>query len=81
MYRGYPCADTNSFWNLTGNIYRFTPAKLTENLNQHTVNEVSLRPQPPTGLRSHMQRISLNGHLTTTRFFYKLIQNADQREA
>ncbi|KAK4685216.1 Gly-Xaa carboxypeptidase, partial [Tremellales sp. Uapishka_1] len=53
--------DTKWMWNLTENIYRFTPAVLTENLNQHTVNE----------------RISLEGHLTTTRFFYKLIRNTE----
>ncbi|WWD17284.1 hypothetical protein CI109_101724 [Kwoniella shandongensis] len=52
--------DTKNFWNLSKHIYRFTPALITENLNQHTVNE----------------RISLEGHLNTTRFFYKLLQNS-----
>jgi hypothetical protein len=28
-------------WGLTKNIYRFTPAMVVENLNQHTVDEVS----------------------------------------
>lgn len=42
---GHCSADIASFWNLTDNIYRFTPAKLTENLNQHTVNEVRSNPE------------------------------------
>ncbi|WVQ80773.1 hypothetical protein IAT38_002878 [Cryptococcus sp. DSM 104549] len=53
--------DTKSFWNLTKNLYRFTPALVSENLHQHTVDE----------------RISLTGHLNTTRFFYKLIRNSE----
>ncbi|WWC62162.1 uncharacterized protein I303_104754 [Kwoniella dejecticola CBS 10117] len=57
--------DTKSFWNLTTDIYRFTPTLITENLNQHTVDE----------------RISLEGHLNATRFFYKLIRNSEGFEA
>ncbi|KAK8864420.1 hypothetical protein IAR55_001668 [Kwoniella newhampshirensis] len=57
--------DTKSFWNLTSNLYRFTPALVTQNLYQHTVDE----------------RISLQGHLNTTRFFYKLLQNSQGWEA
>ncbi|AFR92442.1 gly-X carboxypeptidase [Cryptococcus neoformans var. grubii H99] len=53
--------DTKQMWNVTRNIYRFTPALLSENVNQHTVDE----------------RISLNAHLNTTRFFYKLLRNAE----
>lgn len=33
--------DTKQMWNVTRNIYRFTPALLSENVNQHTVDEVS----------------------------------------
>ncbi|ORY33967.1 putative Gly-X carboxypeptidase [Naematelia encephala] len=56
----YANTDTRLFWNHTKNLYRFTPAVVVENLNQHTVDE----------------RISLDGHLNTTRFFYKLLQNS-----
>ncbi|OCF36827.1 Gly-X carboxypeptidase [Kwoniella heveanensis CBS 569] len=57
--------DTRHFWNLTEGLYRFTPALVSENLNQHTVDE----------------RISLEGHLNTTRFFYKLIRNSEGWQA
>ncbi|WVR07064.1 hypothetical protein IAU60_004103 [Kwoniella sp. DSM 27419] len=57
--------DTRHFWNLTDGLYRFTPAMISENLNQHTVNE----------------RISLKGHLNTTRFFYKLLRNSEGWDA
>ncbi|WVO16200.1 hypothetical protein L204_103871 [Cryptococcus depauperatus] len=53
--------DTKHMWDVTKNIYRFSPALVSENLHQHTVDE----------------RISLNAHLNTTRFFYKLIRNSD----
>ncbi|ODN82117.1 hypothetical protein L202_02424 [Cryptococcus amylolentus CBS 6039] len=53
--------DTKHMWPVTKNIYRFSPALNSENLHQHTVDE----------------RISLNAHLNTTRFFYKLLRNAD----
>ena len=32
--------DTKFFWDMTKDLYRFTPALLTENLFQHTVDEV-----------------------------------------
>jgi len=32
--------DTKWMWNLTQNIYRFTPAVLEQTMNVHTVNEV-----------------------------------------
>lgn len=51
--------DTARMWNLTTEIFRFTPAFLSESLNQHTVDE----------------RISLRAHLTTVRFYYKLMKN------
>ncbi|WVQ72429.1 hypothetical protein IAR50_001981 [Cryptococcus sp. DSM 104548] len=53
--------DTKHMWGVTKNIYRFSPALNSENLHQHTVDE----------------RISLSAHLNTTRFFYKLLRNAD----
>lgn len=53
--------DTARTWNLTRNIYRFTPSNLDENVGIHTVDE----------------RISLHGHLTTTQFYYKLIRNTE----
>lgn len=34
--------DTKQMWNVTKNIYRFTPALLSENVNQHTVDEVRI---------------------------------------
>lgn len=34
--------DTKQMWNVTKNIYRFTPALLSENVNQHTVDEVRM---------------------------------------
>jgi hypothetical protein len=36
--------DTRSMWNLTTNIFRFTPAVVSQNLNQHTVDEVGPTP-------------------------------------
>jgi Gly-Xaa carboxypeptidase len=63
-------------WGLTKNIYRFTPAMVVENLNQHTVDEVS---QLFTAclLKLIHQRISLEGHLNTTKYYYKLLQNLE----
>lgn len=42
----YANTDTRHMWGLTKNIYRFTPALVIENLNQHTVDEVSLLSLP-----------------------------------
>lgn len=53
--------DTARTWSLTKHIYRWTPADLAESANVHTVNE----------------RISLHGHLTTTKFYYKLLRNTE----
>ncbi|EKD00300.1 vacuole protein [Trichosporon asahii var. asahii CBS 8904] len=57
--------DTARTWNLTRNIYRFSPSDLNESGGIHTVDE----------------RISLHGHLTTTQFYYKLIRNTEGWEA
>lgn len=53
--------DTARTWSLTKHIYRWTPADLAQQANVHTVNE----------------RISLHGHLTTTKFYYKLLRNTE----
>lgn len=53
--------DTARTWSLTKHIYRWTPADLSQAAGIHTVNE----------------RISLNGHLTTTAFYYKLLRNTE----
>lgn len=33
--------DTRHFWDLTKNLYRLTPARVTDSANVHTVDEVS----------------------------------------
>lgn len=53
--------DSAWMWNVTENIFRFTPAFLNETLNKHTVDE----------------RISLNALLSTIQFYYKLMRNLD----
>ncbi|KAL7421834.1 hypothetical protein Q5752_003605 [Cryptotrichosporon argae] len=55
----YANTDTAHMWNVTKHIYRFTPAFVQDAPNQHTVSE----------------RISLDAHLSTTRFYYKLLRN------
>lgn len=55
----YANTDTKSYWNLTRNLYRFIPAPIAEFKNAHTVDE----------------RVSVNAHLSTIRFFYQLLQN------
>ncbi|GFZ44246.1 hypothetical protein JCM24511_01968 [Saitozyma sp. JCM 24511] len=52
--------DTQYYWSLSRNIYRFVPASLTHIKNYHTVDE----------------RLHLDAHLSITRFYYKLLQNA-----
>jgi len=52
-------ADRKDYWDVSPHIYRFAPASMKHLLNYHTVNE----------------RIHLDAHLSTIRFFYKLIQN------
>lgn len=75
--------DTRYFWNLTRNIYRFTPAIISPNLNVHTVDEVS--PFSITIVKNSplrlCQKMPLAGHLNTTRFFYNLMQNVQGWEA
>ncbi|RXK38293.1 hypothetical protein M231_04466 [Tremella mesenterica] len=57
--------DTKHMWKLTKNLYRFMPASITGAANIHTVNE----------------RLSLDAHLNTTRFYYKLLQNVQTWKA
>ncbi|CED85268.1 carboxypeptidase s [Phaffia rhodozyma] len=52
--------DTKWDWNLTEHIYRFVPASLELVKNFHTVDE----------------RIHIDAHLSTTEWFYKLLQNS-----
>jgi Gly-Xaa carboxypeptidase len=68
--------DTRAMWNLSKHIYRFTPAFVEENKNVHTVDEVSESQQQSSNLADR-QRISVAGHLNTTRYFYKLLRNAE----
>jgi hypothetical protein len=55
--------DTRSMWNLTTNIFRFTPAVVSQNLNQHTVDEVG--PTPSRAYTTFADCISAS-HLTAT---------------
>ncbi|GAA5877908.1 hypothetical protein JCM16303_000278 [Sporobolomyces ruberrimus] len=52
--------DTKYYWNATRNIYRFIPGRLTLMKNPHTVDE----------------RIHVDAHIETIKFFYKLAQNS-----
>jgi Gly-Xaa carboxypeptidase len=67
--------DTAKMWNLSRNLYRFTPAMISDTPNQHTIDEVS--GSQARGGRCLSQRISVDAHVNTTRFYYKLIRNAD----
>ncbi|TXT13190.1 hypothetical protein VHUM_01591 [Vanrija humicola] len=55
----YANTDTARTWRLTKHIFRFNPSRLSDSVNVHTVNE----------------RMNLNGHLSTIRFYYKLLHN------
>ncbi|KAK4688939.1 Gly-Xaa carboxypeptidase, partial [Tremellales sp. Uapishka_1] len=52
--------DTQHYWDVSTHIYRFVPASLNQVKNYHTVNE----------------RIHFDAHLSTVRFFYKLLHNS-----
>ena len=54
--------DTVHYWNLTRNIYRFTPARSGTLLGTHTIDE----------------RIDISAHLEGIRVYYDLIRNFDQ---
>lgn len=53
--------DTVHYWNLTDNIYRFTPSRNGTRLNQHGIDE----------------RMGLTAHLEGMRLYYDLIRNFD----
>lgn len=54
--------DTKSYWALTKNIYRFTPAREGTRLNAHTVDE----------------RLEVQAHVEGMRFYYDLMRNFDK---
>ncbi|KAI1482302.1 carboxypeptidase S [Daldinia eschscholtzii] len=56
--------DTVHYWNLTDNIYRFTPSRNGTRLNQHGIDE----------------RMGLTAHLEGIRLYYDLIRNFDSWE-
>lgn len=56
--------DTRYYWDLTDNIYRFTPIRQVERANAHAIDE----------------RVSLDAHIEGVVFFYQLIRNVDVLE-
>ena len=56
--------DTIHYWNLSRNIYRFSPAREGTRLGIHTVDE----------------RVLMQAHVEGMRFYYDLIRNFDGRE-
>lgn len=53
--------DTRHYWNLSDNIYRFTPIRQDMRLNAHAIDE----------------RVALDAHIEGVVFYYELIRNAD----
>lgn len=53
--------DTKFYWELTKNIYRFTPIRQVRRFNAHAIDE----------------RVELNAHIEGAVFFYEFIRNAD----
>lgn len=56
--------DTVHYWDLTRNIYRFTPSRDGTRLNQHGIDE----------------RMGMTAHLEGVRLYYDLIRNFDNWE-
>ncbi|KAJ3187999.1 hypothetical protein HDU85_006392 [Gaertneriomyces sp. JEL0708] len=54
--------DTKYYWNLTRDIYRFSPVRSADKYNIHTVDE----------------RVSISGHLEGVWFYHELIRNFDE---
>ncbi|KAI2464557.1 putative vacuolar carboxypeptidase Cps1 [Annulohypoxylon bovei var. microspora] len=54
-------SDTVNYWDLTKNIYRFTPSRNGTRLNQHGIDE----------------RMGVTAHLEGMRLYYDLIRNFD----
>ena len=57
-------SDTAHYWNLTRNIFRFTPAREGSRLGVHTINE----------------RMEMSAHLEGVRVYYDLIRNLQAHE-
>jgi len=56
--------DTKFYWNLSRNIWRFTPMDKTKSANQHTVGE----------------KLFFDDHISAVWLFHELIRNADAAE-
>lgn len=56
--------DTRHYWNLTKNIYRFTPVFMTNLIKESRAHSVD-------------ERMSVNNHLQLTAFFYEYVQVID----
>lgn len=56
--------DTRYYWELTDNIYRFTPARKSARFNMHAANE----------------RVEMDAHIELVAFYYELIQNINEFE-
>ncbi|BFZ61551.1 Gly-Xaa carboxypeptidase [Saitoella coloradoensis] len=54
--------DTLHYWNVSKNIYRFTPSRVSGRKGIHTVNE----------------RMSMDDHIDGVKFYHELIRNADE---
>lgn len=56
--------DTIHYWNLTRNIYRFSPRREGTSFGVHTMDE----------------RVEMEAHLEAMRFYYDVIRNFDERD-
>jgi Gly-Xaa carboxypeptidase len=57
-------SDTAHYWNLTKNIFRFTPTRVGSRMGVHTVNE----------------RMEMSAHLEAVRVYYELMRNFQGHE-
>lgn len=57
--------DTKYFWNLTDNIYRFSPFRGQCSKNWHAIDE----------------RVDLDSHIESVAFFYTLLRNVDEYDS
>ena len=55
--------DTIHYWDLTRNIYRFSPRRENTSFGVHTIDE----------------RVEMAAHLEAMRFYYEVILNFDER--
>jgi Gly-Xaa carboxypeptidase len=56
--------DTIHYWNVSPNIYRFSPARAGTRFGIHTINE----------------RVDINAHIEGMRVYYDLIRNFDRAD-